>query len=76
MDCNCIENANNQMRTKLGDPEGSIDSRYTVFESKMKPIFVIPFIYRRKNKEGKFLVIKGVANLTVTYSPFCGKKKV
>ena len=70
--CDCFEKVEANLQEKTGDPNASLNYMYVMPSFEKKP--VIEGTYRKKKKDGTFLLKTESISLAYPFCPFCGKK--
>lgn len=76
MNCDCIKNLEESLKTTLGDPLGKLDGMFITNEKSGKLEFrqTLTYFYRKKKKDGNFAKKESKLAVGVTNCPFCGKE--
>jgi hypothetical protein len=69
-----MEEIEQKLREKLGDPEGRFPSTYTFPDFVKK--YNMPFEYRKKDKQGNFQKKFDTMMVAIAYNPWTGEKLI
>lgn len=71
MACNCIDEQEEKLQEKTGDPEAFIDAAFD-FKGNLRRFNAKGFCYRKR--QGRYRKNFMISYIPFDYCPFCGKK--